>query len=46
MGNDPRYLKLRAGLSRLSSDQLRRILSWDARMVYDQYNYDPATGRY
>ena len=44
--NDPRYVFLRRGLEQLSSLQLQHILNYQKEIVYDNFNYDEATGRY
>lgn len=44
--NDPRRVKLKAGLAQLTNAELRRVLDRPAEMVYDGFNFDPATGRW
>ena len=46
MNNDPRYIRLKKGLSQLNVEELQRIISWDehgGRMVCDTYIYEEAT---
>lgn len=46
MENDPRYIKLKAGLNQLEIEELQRIINWDkngGRMVCDTYIYEEET---
>lgn len=37
---DPRKIGLKNGLRQLTSEQLRRVISYDGEMVLDTYNYE------
>ncbi len=43
---DLRYLKIKTGLQKLTSEELIKILNSSEEMVYDTYNFDPVTKRY
>lgn len=43
---DPRYHRLRRGLSQLTSAQLRKVLRHPAPMVFDAFNYCERTQRF
>jgi len=43
---DQRYCVLRRGLEQLTTAQLQKVLDHPEPMVYDQFNYDEATGFY
>jgi hypothetical protein len=40
MSEDPRKIGLKNGLRQLTSEQIRRVLSWPYPMVLDTYNYE------
>lgn len=44
--NDPRYIRLKAALEKLTNLELKRVLEYPHEMVYDTFNFDEAGGRY
>ena len=40
MKQDLRYLKIRAVLSKLTKDELQKIIDFPDEMVYDEFNFD------
>jgi len=46
MSSDPRYLKLKVGLSQLTTPQLQKILDYKDQMVFDDWNFDEESRKY
>lgn len=43
---DPRYIKLKQGLSQLNREQLTKILEYKHPMCFDTWNFDEINKQY
>lgn len=44
--SDPRYIRIKSAIEKLSTEQIQKILSYNQEMVYDEFNFDETAKRY